>query len=263
MGTSLPDLVTAFRGEAARCAALARTVDHAASLPHLPGWTVGHVLAHLAGDFRWATTIIRERRSRRGPTSVRVHGAALVDAFDRATDEMDAALTVALADPDAPCPNFAEGIHGTLCFWPRRQAHETTMHRWDIEVPTGAHEPVDPDLAADGVDELLAIYTARYGRHVLTTPLTIRCTDASGAWRVDPRPDLGSGRVGVTRIDVAQPGIAQPGIAQPGIAQSGIEGAASSLLLAMSHRLDPDAAGLCFHTDPDVARRFLAGPLTA
>lgn len=43
------DLVAIAAAEAARCASLARVVPHDASLAHLPGWTAGDVIAHLAG----------------------------------------------------------------------------------------------------------------------------------------------------------------------------------------------------------------------
>lgn len=251
MGTSLPDHVDTFRREAERCVALARSVDHAAPLPHLPGWTVGHVLAHLAGDLLWATTIVRERRSLRGPSSLRVRGATLIGRLEQLAGEMTVALQEALAQPDAPCPNFADGVNGTLSFWPRRQAHEATMHRWDVEVPAGDHAPIAPDVAADGIDELLAIYTARYGRQILSAPLTIRCSDTPGAWRVDPRPDLGPGRVGITRTELDPAGIVD------------VAGPAATLLLVMSHRLPPDDAHLSFGADAAAARAFLAGPLTA
>lgn len=249
MGISLPEHVEITRTEAARCAHLARTVDHTSPLPHLPGWTFADALAHLAGDFRWASAIITTRTPKRGPTSVRERGDALVERFDDLTEKMLDALAHAVAEPTAPCPNFAEGAAGTLAFWPRRQAHETTMHRWDLEVPSGAHDPIDAIVAADAIDELLHIYTQRYGGQVLDGALTIRCSDRPDAWRITPRPEVGAGRVVVETCH--------------GLPSGDVEARAEALLLAMSHRIDPGAAGLAFRADPDAATAFLAGPLTA
>ncbi len=37
----------------------------------------------------------------------------------------------------------------------RRQAHEALVHRLDAELTVGDRTPLDPRLAADGVDEAL------------------------------------------------------------------------------------------------------------
>jgi hypothetical protein len=39
-------------------------------------------------------------------------------------------------------------------------AHETVIHRVDAELSCGQSSPIDPDLAVDGVDEVLAIFLA-------------------------------------------------------------------------------------------------------
>lgn len=43
----------------------------------------------------------------------------------------------------------------TVGFWIRRMAHETSVHRHDVERAVGAGTPVDPALAVDGIDEVL------------------------------------------------------------------------------------------------------------
>ena len=45
----------------------------------------------------------------------------------------------------------------TVGYIRRRQAHEALIHRLDAELTVGAVTPLDADLAADGVDECLAI----------------------------------------------------------------------------------------------------------
>jgi uncharacterized protein (TIGR03083 family) len=48
----------------------------------------------------------------------------------------------------------------TVGFWARRMAQETVVHRVDAELAANEPSPVDPDLAADGVDEILVIMLA-------------------------------------------------------------------------------------------------------
>ena len=246
--------LAALRLETARVGHLARTTDHGAPLPHLPGWTVGDAIAHLVGDYRWATDIVTTRRMSGGFAGVDETGDALIDALDEATDRMIAAVELALGDLDAPCPNFAERDAGTLRFWPRRQSQETTMHRWDLEVPGGEHAPIGAALAADGIDELLHNYTRRYGGQRLSRRLVLRCTDRPEAWRITPATIGGD----ATRVVVDR---------CAGTTAADVEAPAASLLLAMSHRLTPDEAVLGWPSgDPDAetaARTFLAGPLTA
>jgi len=48
----------------------------------------------------------------------------------------------------------------TVGFWGRRMAQETVIHRVDVELGCGQTSPVDPQLAVDGVDEVLAVFLA-------------------------------------------------------------------------------------------------------
>jgi uncharacterized protein (TIGR03083 family) len=238
-----------------RCAELLLDVPGDAPLPHLPGWTVTDVGQHLAGDFVWATRTIRQRRMpRAGIRPVRAAGPALAAELHRLTEEMADALREAQADPEGRCPNFAEGTAGRLGWWPRHQAFETVLHRWDLEVPTGRHAPVDPWFAADGVDELLHVYTRRYRPHRLTVPLDLRCVDGPATgWRVLPEGD--DGRVGVDRLG--------PGSGDPPPGAVVVAGDGVALLLTLWRRLDPAAAGVTVTGDGQVLRDFLTGPVTA
>ena len=253
-----------------RSAELLLEVPGDVPLPHLPGWTVTDVGQHLAGDFVWATRAIRQRRMpRAGIRPVRVTGPALSGELHRLTEEMADALREAVDDPDGSCPNFAEGAAGRLGWWPRHQAFETVLHRWDLEVPTGRHDPVDPWLAADGVDELLHVYTRRYRPHRLAVPLVLRCRFGPvTGWRLSPMPE---GRVAVQRLGPAGGDGQGEGQGEgpgegPGAGDAGavtVAGDGTALLLALWRRLEPAAAGLTVHGDAGVLRDFLTGPVTA
>ena len=48
----------------------------------------------------------------------------------------------------------------TVGFWYRRMALETVVHRVDVEDQFGARSAIDPELAIDGIDEVLTIMLA-------------------------------------------------------------------------------------------------------
>ncbi|MGH3871051.1 MAG: maleylpyruvate isomerase N-terminal domain-containing protein [Pseudonocardiaceae bacterium] len=61
-------------------------------------------------------------------------------------------------DPAEPCDTWwpADRTHG---FWRRRMAHETTVHRVDVQAAAGGPvDPIDADVALDGIDELLFLW---------------------------------------------------------------------------------------------------------
>ncbi len=61
--------------------------------------------------------------------------------------------------PDAPAYTWHEPDQ-TVGFWYRRMAQETAVHRVDVELAHGVGTPVDPELGADGVDEVLVTMLA-------------------------------------------------------------------------------------------------------
>ena len=75
--------------------------------------------------------------------------------------------TLDAAGPGLDCWTFLPGAVSPLAFWARRQAHETTMHRVDVQLaaaaaaPPGHLDPIPAELAADGVDELLMGFARR------------------------------------------------------------------------------------------------------
>lgn len=61
--------------------------------------------------------------------------------------------------PDAPSYSWWPADQ-TVGFWYRRMAQETAVHRVDVEQAHDEVTPIDPELAADGVDEALLIMLA-------------------------------------------------------------------------------------------------------
>ncbi|MER8232540.1 maleylpyruvate isomerase family mycothiol-dependent enzyme [Streptomyces sp. NPDC101490] len=159
-----------------------------ANVPTCPEWRVRDLLRHVAMVHRWATDLVVERRTAYHPgagepeldgdellTYYREGHAALVAALRRAPESLDCWTFL-----PAPSP---------LAFWARRQAHETAVHRADAESALpGGPGPVAPDLAADGVDELLRAFHGGDGGSRLRTPepriLRLRTTDTGDVWTV-------------------------------------------------------------------------------
>jgi hypothetical protein len=77
----------------------------------------------------------------------------------------------------------------TAASWARRQAHELAVHRMDLEVAAGRPvTAVDPELAADGADEVLRVVVPRWA-HVeplasATAAVVVRSTDTDRVWTV-------------------------------------------------------------------------------
>lgn len=89
------------------------------------------------------------------------------------------ALTIELAahDPLEPCGTWFPP-DPTYGFWRRRMAHETTVHRVDVQAAAGiAVDPVAPDFAADGIDEVLGVW---YGHRLSELGITATGEGAVG-----------------------------------------------------------------------------------
>jgi uncharacterized protein (TIGR03083 family) len=157
-------------------------------VPSCPAWTMEDLGAHIGLVQRWAAAVVgagaKERPSFGEPPSVtsarelsewcREGTAAVVDALTR-------------VDPDAAVWTFSGD--GRARFWFRRQAHEAAVHRWDAQNAVATAAPVEARLAADGVDEWLALLASRRGGGAAAegeaeSTLHLHCTDVDGEWLV-------------------------------------------------------------------------------
>jgi uncharacterized protein (TIGR03083 family) len=166
---SLPRLLERLDEEAATASRQAAAGDLAAPVPTCPGWRVSDLIGHLGSTHRWATEIVRTGAKAKVPTPPPPD--ELLSWFDQGRAALVARLRD--TDPDLPCWGF--GTHPrTAGFWVRRQAHETAMHRVDLDVALGGRDPrdsIDADLAADGLDEVVAVFFPRQVRFGFQAPL--------------------------------------------------------------------------------------------
>ncbi|HEX6473058.1 MAG TPA: maleylpyruvate isomerase family mycothiol-dependent enzyme [Streptosporangiaceae bacterium] len=151
-----PDsLLGAFRAETAHIAVFAAGRDLAAPVPACPGLTAAEVIRHLGSVYRriagWIRTQSRPETWEREPAP----GADLITWFNDAAADLYAELS--RRGPDDLCATWWP-YDKTVRFWWRRAAHETTIHRADLESAFGPVGPIARDIATDGVDEVLTAW---------------------------------------------------------------------------------------------------------
>jgi len=176
----------AVQREGHELAAAARAAGVEARVPSCPEWDVAELLGHVGRLHRWVAAIVEAGGD--DPTD---HWSAAepppadtrLDWFDEGVDLIAGALRGA----DAPAPAWSWTDDRTVGFWARRQANETAVHRWDAQSATGAVEPIEHDLAVDGIDEFFGLIP--YWRRESTVrgageSIHLHCTDGDGEWLV-------------------------------------------------------------------------------
>lgn len=151
-----PDYLRHIDGESARFRAVLTDCDPEARVPGCPDWTAADLLAHHGGVLDFWATIIEQRPV--GPDDLEEPSPPTSYDDRLAFHEANAARLVAAlaaADPDEAAWSWS--AEQTVGFTFRRQAHEALMHRLDAEQTAGKVTPLDPALAADGVDECLDV----------------------------------------------------------------------------------------------------------
>jgi uncharacterized protein (TIGR03083 family) len=214
------EFLAALNEQGQLMAAAAAGVEPTAPVPTCPDWQVRDLLLHTGGVHRWAATIVGEARA--APVGVGrpqdivaelPSDAELVDWFR----DGHAALvrTLETAAPELRCWTF-QPAPSPLAFWARRQTHETAIHRIDAEAAAGALTPVNAEVAADGVDELLTgflSYNRRLRRDTERT-LGVHATDTGRHWLVRigpnaPRTERATGPLAAEATEATVSGTAE------------------------------------------------------
>lgn len=213
-----------------------------APVPSCPGWTVADLVRHIGTTWGWAaeTVATGQRAQAPGPPEGAGDEALLAWASTNARRLVE---TLQAADLDADCWTF--GLPRSARFWARRQAMESTLHAWDVSLAAGAPDPIDPDVAADGVDEYLTVLVPRtVQRHPEGwegQTVHLHRTDGEGEWFLRLGP---GGEVEVQRAhakgDVA------------------VRGPAEGLWLYCTGRRSTAEAGLDVVGDESLAERWTA-----
>jgi len=155
-GTRLADVRYLELLDADVAALLAASGDLAADVPGCPGWTVRDLLCHVVGVYRHKIVAIDTATQ---PAAADWGSLADTDDPREVLATEYAALRERLTARDPLTPTWAWWpTEQTLAFWIRRMAQETAVHRWDAQTAAqglAGAAPIDAELAADGVDELL------------------------------------------------------------------------------------------------------------
>ncbi|MEU6892698.1 maleylpyruvate isomerase family mycothiol-dependent enzyme [Streptomyces sp. NPDC046557] len=182
------DFVDTLAREGELMAEAAEQAGTDALVPTCPDWRVTDLLRHTGAVHRWAAGYVGGRVMEPGPfpDTPELTGPELLAWFR----EGHAALvrTLAEAPADVECWTFLPTAPSPLGFWARRQAHETTVHRFDAQAASGVpFSAVTPRFAEDGVDELLTGFHARSRSRVRSAEprvVRIRATDTGAVWTV-------------------------------------------------------------------------------
>ncbi|GAB2659765.1 maleylpyruvate isomerase N-terminal domain-containing protein [Prescottella soli] len=138
-------------------------------VPTVPGWTVEHVVRHTGKVHQWVLAALQASADTPLPKIVRVgdmpRGPECVAAYRLAFDSLVETFT--RLDPEHPVPTMVGP--GTASWWLRRQTHEVSVHRIDVSdtlrAAGGPSVPeLDPEVAADGVDEWAHVFLGRLAR---------------------------------------------------------------------------------------------------
>lgn len=194
-------------------AAAAEEAGADAKVPTCPDWQTRDLLRHTGMVHRWATAFVAEAHTSYHPDGglPDLDGDALLGWFREGHRQL--VDTLADAPADLQCWHFLPAP-SPLAFWARRQAHETTVHRFDAEAARGGTPSrIEPGFAADGIDELLCAFHARPKSRVRSAEprvLRVRATDTDDAvWTVrlsQEPPAAERGDAGPADCEISGPG---------------------------------------------------------
>lgn len=130
--------------------------DPTTPVPTCPQWTLADLHRHHGTTYRWVDHLVRTGArariwSRDVPKELPDDPAALPDWVAAGAGRL--LDTLRGTDPDSPLWTWGAGR--TARFWPRRVLHEATVHGADATIALGGSPTVDPDIAADGIEEFL------------------------------------------------------------------------------------------------------------
>jgi uncharacterized protein (TIGR03083 family) len=213
------ELVSAVRREGeALLTAAGQGLD--APVPSCADWTVADLTRHVWQVYANVTQYVSSRATQRPDKLPELPAGDPIEALRDQLDELVTALSE--CEPDTPIWTWVFDAPGDAMFWARRMAHESSVHRFDAQDAHGIRQPIDAELAADGVDELVDLIARRiYTRDNLAGPtgtVVLQSSDAD-TWCLQLESD------GITRTDV---------ISTPDVT---VRGTSNALLLAAYGRM--------------------------
>ncbi|PON17918.1 hypothetical protein C2W62_10630 [Candidatus Entotheonella serta] len=153
-----------------------------AAVAACPGWTNRDLAKHMGDVYGFVIAQLRagNPEARTPSDAMPAPDTGDISAWFRERQQ-DVIATLRATAPDTPVWTF--GPDKTAAFFFRRMAHETVVHRWDAQQAAGALTPIDPELAYDGVNEVMELFMRH--RRVSDPPessLHLHRTDGEGEW---------------------------------------------------------------------------------
>jgi uncharacterized protein (TIGR03083 family) len=191
------ELIAAIRGEGEGILAAGR-MGCEPEVPTCPGWDVERLLRHVCRVYTTAEFIVSHRITQEPEEFPSVPEGDPLYVLESLLDDLVTALRD--ADEDTPMWNWSDLTEPpTAAFWARRMAHESSVHRFDAQIAHAMPQPIDAELAADGLDELIDVLSPRIYRRAETdgpqgTVQLLSSDDRSWCLALEPRA--------VQRLDV-------------------------------------------------------------
>ncbi|GJO11708.1 hypothetical protein DSM43518_04056 [Mycobacterium marinum] len=205
-------------------------------VPSCAGWTIADLIWHVGVVHTfWRQVAVGAIT---GPETYQepARPPNLVDWFrDGVAETSDA-----LAGIDPAVPAWTWGRRQDVGFIRRRVAHETAVHCWDAVTAVGPEEPIESNLAADGVSEFIDDVLPAMSKD-LAGPfqtISLRACDTDTQWTVR----VGDGHCHAMPIET--------------VADATVSATASDLVLLLWGRRRPDRVDV--DGAAEALRRFLA-----
>jgi uncharacterized protein (TIGR03083 family) len=149
-----------------------------------PGWTNRDLAKHIGGVYAFVIAQLQAGNPESRAPSNAPDAPKTGDITAWLRDRHQAVLAaLRAATPDAPAWTWIP--EKTAAFFYRRMAQETAVHRWDAQQAAGTLTPLDPELAADGINEVIMVFMHHAPRGPIDYPagsLHLHRTDGEGEW---------------------------------------------------------------------------------
>lgn len=159
--------------------------NFAAEVVCCPGWNVSDLVWHIRGvHFFWGSVVeglVADPDTVPNLSRPDSEAELLAD-YRQGVDRI--ASVLGTADQNAPIWTWSH--QKDVAFVTRHQVQEAAVHRWDAETAAGRVFDVEPDLAADSVDEFLEHSTPSLNDDIqpLAGSLHLHATDIEGEWLI-------------------------------------------------------------------------------
>lgn len=150
-----------------------------------PGWTNRDLAKHMGNVYSFVIAQLRARnpetRAPSAPAPAPEDGDITPWLRER---HQEVLATLRATAPETPVWTWIP--EKTAAFFFRRMAHETAVHRWDAQQAAGTVTPIDPELATDGVNEVIEVFMQHRPRRPISehpeSSLHLHRTDGDGEW---------------------------------------------------------------------------------